>query len=64
MKTRFIAANHCFHFGKYEGQKVRDVIEKDPKYVQWCLDNLKWLRFNGRARELLHLKIQKVNAEV
>jgi len=27
-----------FNFGKYVGQKVRDVLWKDPQYSQWILD--------------------------
>lgn len=27
-----------FNFGKYVGQKVRDVLQRDPQYSQWILD--------------------------
>ncbi len=62
-RTKFFCANHAYHFGKYKGMLVRDVIEKDPEYVKWCMENLKQLRFNGRAKELLNNKLQTLNKE-
>lgn len=29
-----------FDFGKHEGEALLDVIEKDPAYVSWLLDNV------------------------
>lgn len=29
----------CFNFGKYKGQKVIDVFEKDPGYYGWMINN-------------------------
>jgi len=26
-------------FGKYEGIEIRDIKERDPRYLCWCLDN-------------------------
>ena len=27
-------------FGKYEGERIADVIDSDPSYLKWCLENL------------------------
>lgn len=27
-------------FGKYQGKRIDEVIEDDPKYIQWASDNL------------------------
>lgn len=27
-------------FGKYQGKRIDEVIEDDPKYIQWAIDNL------------------------
>lgn len=27
-------------FGKYQGKRIDEVIENDPKYIQWAVDNL------------------------
>lgn len=29
-----------FHFGKYSGKKLEDVIIEDASYVEWCIENL------------------------
>lgn len=30
--------NNTFHFGKYIGEGVGAVIDKDPNYVKWMLE--------------------------
>jgi uncharacterized protein (DUF3820 family) len=27
-------------FGKYQGKRIDEIIEDDPKYIQWAIDNL------------------------
>lgn len=27
-------------FGKYQGKRIDELIEEDPKYVKWAMDNL------------------------
>lgn len=28
-----------FPFGKHAGDQVEDVIEDDPEYIAWCVEN-------------------------
>ena len=39
-----------FPFGRYKGKRVRDVIEQDPAYCRWMLDNV---RLSGSVRHVL-----------
>ena len=40
-------------FGKHKGETVGWVIENDPKWLQWALDNVKWFAISKRCvREL------------
>lgn len=32
--------NKVFNFGKYRNKRVVDVVEEDPKYINWCKENL------------------------
>jgi uncharacterized protein (DUF3820 family) len=34
--SRMKKPNHKFNFGKYKGQHIVDIIEKDYSYMQWC----------------------------
>jgi hypothetical protein len=34
------AVNSLFSFGKYEGKSLRDVLEIQPSYLNWCVINL------------------------
>ena len=29
-----------FSFGKYEGKSLQEILEIQPSYIQWCIDNL------------------------
>ena len=37
---KFYDLDDVFTFGKYEGQTIADVYEKDPKYIKYCQDNI------------------------
>ena len=32
--------NNYMPFGKYQGKRIDELIEDDPKYIQWAIDNL------------------------
>ena len=32
---------NIFTFGKYKGQKVDDIIQSNPLYIDWCCKNVK-----------------------
>lgn len=42
-----------FDFGKYKMSTVEFVIEEDPKYVVWCLKNVKEFDLNPKADKFL-----------
>jgi uncharacterized protein (DUF3820 family) len=29
----------CLEFGKYQGEVVQDILDDDPDYIQWLIDN-------------------------
>jgi len=33
---------YTFTFGKYKGEFFVDIIEKDPCYIQWCMESIDW----------------------
>ena len=43
-----------FELGKYKGEKVRDVIEKDLIYVLWLKKNIKEFVLPADLEELLN----------
>ena len=44
-------------FGKYKGEYVQDVIEKDPDYLLWCLDNIDWFKLTKETEAQLDERI-------
>jgi len=35
-KLRKVTGDTLLWFGKYRGVEVREVMEKNPKYIEWC----------------------------
>jgi hypothetical protein len=48
MKTAFVPKNHLCWFSRkveYKTMTVEQVFQKDPDYILWCYENLKYLKF-------------------
>ena len=37
------------NFGKCKGAVLQWVIEDDPTYIRWCLNNINWFRIDKEA---------------
>ena len=37
---KFYDIDSVFTFGKYEGMTIAEVYEKDPKYINYCKENI------------------------
>lgn len=44
-----------YPFGNYRGHSLEDVIELDPHYVRWCIDNISGFRLDATARGELEI---------
>lgn len=43
-----------FNFGKYKGKTLLYVIDNDPQYIIWCIDNIEDFNINEKLKlELL-----------
>lgn len=58
------SVSHVFWFGKYNGQKVTDIIETDPKYVSWAIDNVKYFSINDEENDLLRKALYKYSEKL
>jgi hypothetical protein len=39
-------------FGKYKGERVRDIIKEDADYLLWIQDNVEWCELDERVLRL------------
>lgn len=70
---KFYDIDSIFTFGKYEGETLAEVFEKDPKYIKYCEDNiddfyispdvLKELRSSSRDNKLLTANLDEMTDE-
>ncbi|MDO8897970.1 MAG: hypothetical protein Q7V19_10000 [Bacteroidales bacterium] len=37
---KFYDVDSEFTFGKYEGKTIKEIFEKDPKYIDFCFNNI------------------------
>ena len=47
-------------FGKYKGMTVREAIDKDHNYINWCVDNIPKFELDIHADNYLDEVIDKV----
>jgi hypothetical protein len=45
-----------FHFGKYAGYTIMDIIERDPSYVRWCLNTIEYFKLDDTAFQELEVR--------
>lgn len=50
--------NSKFTFGMYKGKKVSSVINSNPRYVEWCVDHVKFFKLDPKAHNRLMERIQ------
>lgn len=70
---KFYDIDSIFTFGKYEGETLAEVFEKDPKYIKQCEENmddfyispdvLKELRASSRDNKLLTANLDEMSDE-
>jgi hypothetical protein len=42
-----------FSFGKHRTHTIEDVITEDPRYVEWCRENIDWFKLDKESTEFL-----------
>lgn len=50
-----------FTFGKYKGRSVIDVLNENPAYVEWCINNIKWFSLDDTEQKLLNEITKAIN---
>lgn len=53
MKPVVYSLHTTLSFGKYKGESVRAIIDNDPSYIEWALDNIKWFTLDDDAQYAL-----------
>lgn len=52
--------NSVFRFGKMKGKTVEMVIDEEPTYLRWCLDNVDNFELKDEAYSLAIIAIEDV----
>ena len=51
-------------FGKYKGQTILGVIQDDPRYIKWCLDNIETFKLNDQETELFLISYNDIDDSI
>lgn len=47
MRTlKLYTENTTLDFGKYNGNSIKHVLETNPLYIKWCVENIEWFVFD------------------
>jgi hypothetical protein len=52
---KFYELDTEFTFGKYEGKTLKDIINDDQSYIDWCINNLEHFYISNDVIEKLKL---------
>lgn len=52
---------NTFTFGKYKGRSIMSVLNENPAYVEWCVNNIKWLKLDNTEQKRLNEITKAVN---
>ena len=50
-----------FTFGKYKGRSVLDILNENPAYVEWCVNNIKWFSLDDTEQKMLNEITKAIN---
>ena len=50
-----------FTFGKYKGRSVLDILNENPAYVEWCVNNIKWFSLDDTEKKMLNEITKAIN---
>jgi hypothetical protein len=55
METKFYDLDDELNFGKYKdsGKTVEDIIEEDPDYIRWCIENIETISFSDDIESMV-----------
>lgn len=42
--------NNKFQFGKYKGKTLLYVLDNNPQYIVWCINNIKEFKINNTLK--------------
>lgn len=59
LRNAIINKNKKITFGKYKGWIIADVINFDPKYVQWALKNVSFFYLQDKEIEFLNYCLEE-----
>lgn len=49
---RVLGKDDTFFFGKYNGEKVNEILETNPAYIIWCAEHIEWLTVEPQLQKL------------
>lgn len=50
--------NDEFTFGKYRGKTLKEVIEKEPTYIEWCMSEITDFLMDDEAYDYYNLELE------
>lgn len=49
----FFSLEDKLTFGKHKGETIQFVIDEDPEYLGWVLENIEWFKLDEKAARFL-----------
>jgi len=59
MKTKKFSLSDKLTFGKHKGCTIEEIIEDDPGYLEWAIDEIEWFELDEVAARKLEKNLRE-----
>ena len=47
--------NGKLNFGKHKGKTINQILEEEPTYIRWCLENIDWFKLSEEDEKTVQI---------
>lgn len=59
-----ISSDRRFRFGKYKGEFVSEIVNKDPHYIEFLCTKIPWIFTDGEKQSVKNLRSREKNKDI
>ena len=49
------------NFGMHKGKTINQILEEDPTYIRWCIENISWFKLSKKDEEMVYVLAEEAD---
>lgn len=54
IKQNQLSLSYKLNFGKHKGKTINEILEEEPTYIRWCVENICWFKLSEKDEKKVH----------